>query len=176
MAVISPFCSDEALQVLTKRSNNADALISRPESLAALKKETLELFRQCLHLDDAAEIEDGEETETTEQPLATGLHAKLYLFETRYHVDHTHVIMGSANATNAALNASKNIEILVGLVGRKSKVGGIEELLGADGLGEYLVDFDTNKEAQIDALRQEAEKSVERARSRIAEIDFSIEC
>lgn len=176
MAVISPFCSDEALRALTKKTKAADALISRPESLAALKKETLELFTQCLHLDDAAETEDGEEEEATEQPLATGLHAKVYLFETRYYSDYTHVIMGSANATNAALNASKNVEILVGLVGRKSRVGGIDELLGADGLGEYLVEFDTSKEAEIDALRQAAEESVERARSRIAETALSIEC
>ncbi len=176
MAVISPFCSDEALRALTKKTKAADALISRPESLSALKKETLELFTQCLHLDDAAETEDGEEEEATEQPLATGLHAKVYLFETRYYSDYTHVIMGSANATNTALSASKNIEILVGLVGRKSKVGGIDELLGADGLGEYLVDFDTSKEAEIDAFRQAAEESVERARSRIAEAALSIEC
>lgn len=176
MAVISPFCSDEALRSLVKKTKAADALISRPESLSALKKETLELFTQCLHLDDAAETEDGEEEEATEQPLATGLHAKVYLFETRYYSDYTHVVMGSANATNAALKASKNIEILVGLVGRKSKVGGIDELLGADGLGEYLVDFDTTKDAEIDAVRREAEESVEMARSRISEVALSIEC
>lgn len=174
MAVISPFCSDEALRALTEKTKAADALISRPETLSALKKETLELFTQCLHLDDAAETEDGEEA--TEQPPATGLHAKVYLFETRYYSDYTHVVMGSANATNAALNASKNIEILVGLVGRKSKVGGIDELLGADGLGEYLVGFDTTKEAENDAFRQLAEESVERARSRISEAALSIEC
>ncbi|HBH27481.1 MAG: phospholipase D family protein [Desulfofustis sp. PB-SRB1] len=176
MAVISPFCSDEALRALTSKTKAADALISRPESLTALKKDTLELFTQCLHLDDAAETEDGEEDDAIEQPLATGLHAKVYLFETRYYSDYTHVIMGSVNATNAALNASKNVEILVGLVGRKSRVGGIDELLGADGLGEYLVDFGTSKEAEIDALRQAAEESVERARSRIAEVALSIEC
>lgn len=176
MAVISPFCSDEALRALTKKTKAADALISRPESLSALKEETLELFTQCLHLDDAAETDDGEEEEATEQPLATGLHAKVYLFETRYYSDYTHVIMGSANATSAALSASKNIEILVGLVGRKSKVGGIDDLLGADGLGEYLVDFDTSKEVEIDARRQAAEECVERARSRIAEAALSIEC
>jgi len=176
MAVISPFCSDEALRALTRKTKAADALISRPESLSALKKDTLELFTQCLHLDDAAETEDGEEDDAIEQPLATGLHAKVYLFETRYYSDYTHVIMGSANATNAALNASKNVEILVGLVGRKSRVGGIDELLGADGLGEYLVDFDTSKEAEIDALRQAAEESVERARSRISDLALSIDC
>ncbi len=167
------FWDDEALRVLAKNTKVADALISRPESLSALKKETLGFFTQCLHLDDAAETEDGEEDDATEQPLATGLHAKVYLLETRYH---THVIMGSANATNAALNASKNIEILVGLVGRKSKVGGIDELLGTDGLGEYLVDFDTTTEIETDAIRQEAEESVEQARSLISEATLSIEC
>jgi hypothetical protein len=176
MAVISPFCSDKALQTLAKKTKAADALISRPESLSALKKDTLKLFTQCLHLDDAAETEDGGEEEVTEHPLATGLHAKVYLFETRKYSDYTHVVMGSANATNAALNALKNIEILVELVGRKSKIGGIDELLGADGLGEYLVDFGTTKDAEIDALRRAAEESVEKARSRISEAALSIEC
>ncbi|NDY55830.1 hypothetical protein G3N56_03620 [Desulfovibrio sulfodismutans] len=176
MVVISPFCSDKALEELTKYTKAADALISRPESLSALKKETLELFTQCLHLDDAAETEDGEEEEATEQPLATGLHAKVYLFETRYYSDYTHLVMGSANATNPALKASKNIEILVGLVGRKSKVGGIDELLGADGLGEYLINFDMAKAIEIDAVRLEAEKILEMARSCISEVALSIEC
>lgn len=121
MAVISPFCSDEALRALAKKTKAPDALISRPESLSALKKETLELFVQCLHLDDAAATEDGEEDDAAEQPFATGLHAKFYLFETRHYVDYTNVVMGSANATNAALNASKNVEILVGLIGKKSR-------------------------------------------------------
>ncbi len=176
MAVISPFCSDQVLRTLAKQSKAADALISRPESLSALKKETLALFTHCLHLDEAAETEDGEEDDTAEHPLATGLHAKVYLFETRYYSDYTHVIMGSANATNAALNAARNIEILVGLVGKKSKVGGIDELLGADGLGEYLVEFDTARETVIDAERKDAEDCVERARSRLSEVELSIEC
>ena len=176
MAVISPFCSDGALQALAKTTRAADALISRPESLSALQKDTLDLFTQCLHLDEAGETENGEEDDATWQPLATGLHAKIYLFETRHHSDYTHVIMGSANATNAALNAAKNIEILVGLVGKKRKVGGIDELLGADGLGEYLVDFDTTREAETDALRQQAEAAVERARSRLSAVVLSIKC
>lgn len=176
MAVISPFCSDEVLRTLAKTTEVADALISRPESLSALNQDTLALFSQCLHLDEAAETEDGEEDKPAEQPLATGLHAKVYLFETRYYSDYTHVIMGSANATNAALSAAKNIEILVELVGRKNKVGGIDELLGADGLGEYLVDFDTTQEAEVDALRQEAEGAVEAARTRLSQIAFSIRC
>jgi len=175
MAVISPFCSDEALQALVK-NKSADALISRPESLAALKKDTLSLFSQCLHLDEAAETEDGEEDNPTEQPLSIGLHAKVYLFETRYYSDYTHIIVGSANATNAALQASINIEILVGLIGKKNKVGGIDELLGTDGLGEYLIPFDTTKDVAIDTERQEAEANIENARLQMAEADLSLIC
>lgn len=173
MAVISPFCSDEALRALTKKTKAADALISRPESLSALKKDTLELFTQCLHLDDAAETEDGEEDDAIEQPFATGLHAKVYVFEKGWDCE---IVMGSANATNAALKVEKNIEVLVSLKGKKSKVGGIDELLGADGLGEYLVDFDTTKESEPDADRRAAEDSIERARSLISEVALSIEC
>ena len=173
MVVISPFCSDQALRTLTKSTRVVDALISRPESLSALKKETLDLFAQCLHLDDAAETEDGEEDDITGQPLATGLHAKVYLFEKGWDCE---IVMGSANATDAALTARNNIEILVSLKGKRSKVGGIDELLGADGLGEYLVDFDRTREMEVDALRQAAEKSVETARSRISAAALSIEC
>ena len=176
MAIISPFCSDHILQTLATQSKAVDALISRPETLSALKQETLAFFTQCLHLHAAAETEDGEEDDTAEHSLATGLHAKVYLLETRYYSDCTHVIMGSANATNAALSAKRNIEILVGLVGKKAKVGGIDELLGSDGLGEYLIKFDTTKETETDAVRKDAENCVEEARSRLSEAELSIAC
>ncbi len=176
MVIISPFCSDVALRALANKTKISDALISHPESLSALKKNTLELFTQCLHLDEATETKNGEKDDATEQPLVTGLHAKVYLFEARYYSDYTHVVMGSANVINAALNASKNIEILVELAGRKNKVDGIDEILGPDGLEEYLVNFVMNKEAEIDALRQEAEDSVKMARSRISETALSIGC
>ncbi|MCY4655993.1 MAG: phospholipase D family protein [Gammaproteobacteria bacterium] len=176
IAVISPFCSDRVLRTLVMQSKSADALISRPETLSGLNPETLALFTQCLQLDEAAETEDGEEEDTTEHPLATGLHAKVYLFETRYYSDYTHVILGSANATNAAINAAKNIEIMVGLVGKKRKVGGIDELLGTDGLGEYLVDFDASKEPDSDSARREAEDCLERARILLSEVALAVEC
>lgn len=176
MVIITPFCSDEALQSLVKKTKSANALISRPESLTGLKNETLNLFSQCLHLDEAAETEDGEEENPSDRPLSTGLHAKVYLFETRYYSEYTHIVMGSANATNAALKASKNIEILVGLIGKKSMVGGIDALLGEDGLGEYLIAFDSTKEATIDREKQEAEAYIESARLLLADTELSVRC
>jgi hypothetical protein len=176
MVVISPFCSDEALTELASKADVADALISRSESMSRLRPKTLQLFTRCLGLDDAAETEDGEEENAAQHPLATGLHAKVYLFETRGNGNQTHMVMGSANATNAALMASRNIEILVELVGRRSKVGGIDELLSGDGLGEYLVQFDPGRETETDAVRQEAEKAVETARSLLSRTVLSINC
>lgn len=176
MVVISPFCSEEALEILVKDVKSPEALISTPESLAAIKGDTRSLFSQCLHLHEAAETEDGEEKNSLEQPLATGLHAKAYLFETRYYSDYTHIIMGSANATNAALKTSKNVEILVGLKGKKSNVGGIDELLGEDGLGEYLVSFDPDDNIALDTERREAEACIEKARLLLSEANLSLIC
>ncbi len=178
VAVISPFCSDDALQMLVKQTEAIDdVLVSRPEALSALREETLTLFSKCCHLDEAAETEDGEEHDATNQPFAVGLHAKAYLFESKYYSNYTHLVMGSANATNPALKTSKNIEILVGLVGKKNKIGGIDELISTDGLGEYLVDFDRiNNQVTIDETRQGAEKFIEEARSCLANIHLLIWC
>jgi hypothetical protein len=175
--VISPFCSDKALRELTKTSKIVDALISRQVTLSALRKDTLNLFANNFYLDEAAETDDGEDVEAGSDYLDTnGLHAKVYLYETKHYTDYTHVVMGSANATNSAFGPSKNIEILVELVGKRSIVMGIDFLLGPEGLGPYLVNFDTVKETQIDASRQEAEKYLKEAHSLITGTPLSIKC
>lgn len=175
LAIISPFCSDAAIQSILATTQPAEAfLVSRPESLSGLKTKTLALFSKCLHLDEAAENGDGEDS--LSQIQATGLHAKAYLYETRHYSDYTHIVMGSANATDAALKASKNIEILVELIGRKSKVGGIDEILGPDGLGEYLVSFDPGEGEITDEKKLQAEKLIEKARTRLIEAVFSVNC
>ncbi|EPH6763799.1 hypothetical protein ACS0ON_003378 [Cronobacter dublinensis] len=178
MAVISPFCSDDALQDLANTTRCASALISCPEALAALKPETLGLFAQTLHLDDAAETDDGEErlSETAAARLASGLHAKAYLFETQYYSRFTHLVVGSANATNAALNAAKNIEFLVELKGRLRDVGGIDQLLGEEGLGEYLVDFQPEELPPADAEGLAASEALECARACLAALPLSLAC
>lgn len=176
MVVISPFCSDEVLRTLAEKTASAEALISTPKLMADLKKDTLNRFSQCWHLDEAAETEEGEDNEETEGVLSVGLHAKAYLFETDR--GRTHLVTGSANATNAALRHSKNIEILVGLEGKTDKVGGIEELFHKDGLGKYLVPFDTDGQGStdIDPRMQAAEECIEKARLKLAEAQLSLKC
>ena len=178
LAVVSPFCKRRALEHLTKglpKNKPADALISRPDTLAALNEKTLERFSSCRHLAERAETGDGGDDEA-EQPRATGLHAKIYIFELPR--GRIHVVLGSANATDAALEAKKNIEILVELVGpkRNPKVGGLDDFLGEDGLGKYLVDFDKTLKPEVDAAKQEAEKHIEAARASISAAGLEIKC
>ena len=178
MAIISPFCSDEVLQTLAEKTKHAVALISTPELMHGLQEDTVGCFSRCWYLNKAAETEEGEDkdNEETEGVFSAGLHAKAYLFET----DHgrTHLVTGSANATNAALLNSKNIEILVGLEGKTDKVGGIKGLLHEDGLGKYLVPFDAGDQGNtdIDPQMQKAEKCIDNARRKLAEAQLSLKC
>ncbi|EKM5065993.1 phospholipase D family protein [Cronobacter turicensis] len=178
MAVISPFCSDEALKTLVQTTQRAEVLISRPETLAALKPKTLEAFVRTRHLDEAAETDDGEEADAgnTAVSLVTGLHAKVYIFETQYYSIYTHLVMGSANATNAALRAAKNIELLVELKGRQRDIGGIDQLLSEDGMGEYLVDFHPGEMPPVDSCAIAAGEALESARACLAALPLALVC
>src|SRR5262249_42032504 len=80
--------------------------------------------------------EDGEAQEAV--PMARGLHAKLYVAEDGWNA---HIWTGSANATTAALE--RNVEFLVQLTGKKSRVG-IDRVLGYEdknGLHTLLTPF-----------------------------------
>lgn len=175
-AIISPFCSDLALRTLADEPIENTVLISRPETLSSLSPETISCFQEHLYcLDEAAEREDGDDIEAAHQPLAVGLHAKAYIFERRYYTDWTHVVMGSANATNAALTTSRNVEVLVELIGRRKNVGGIDDLLGQEGLGPYLQPAEIS-EQEIDSERNAAEADLDSARRSIIHAGLSIEC
>ncbi|EHC9890529.1 hypothetical protein JY047_002465 [Salmonella enterica subsp. enterica serovar Barranquilla] len=168
--VISPFCTDEALCHIVEHCQQADALISRPDTLLALSKETLNLFTHQLHLDDAAEGQMHDES-SPDEIIASGLHAKAYLFENgRY----SELVLGSANATSAALLGKTNCEILVSLKGKKKHTGTIDDLIGSDGMGSYLQDFDPGQLFEPDALRIEAECHLEQARTLLAEAALSL--
>lgn len=172
MAVISPFCSDNALDHLTSTTRNAEAIISRPETLAGLDAETRSWFSQVKCLDEAAETEDGEDQDENAVRDTYGLHAKAYIFERSWY---THIAVGSANATNAALLGPKNVEILVELAGKKSRIGGIDSLLNEDGFGEILMDFPEPEESEdIDEEKAAAEKALEDARLALAKAKLKI--
>jgi hypothetical protein len=200
MAIVSPFCTNRALKELTKNTEIADAIISLPNTLSTLKKEVLGLFEKSYYLNEAAETEDGEES--VELPggevegeaegaaegeenadwnnhgigYGAGLHAKAYLFECGGKPKETHLVMGSANATDAAFLEGKNIEILAELIGKTSKVGGIWDFLGPDEAGPYLLEFEDTEPPEEDKEEAAEKEALEKARDLLSEADLSVHC
>ncbi|WP_139559806.1 phospholipase D family protein [Methylotetracoccus oryzae] len=171
IAVISPFLTPEALAQLRQGKKRSVALVSRPETLAALPADARGAFERCLVLDDAAETEDGEEPET---PHAIGLHAKAIVLRRGWY---THLFLGSANATSAAMVQGLNVEIMAELSGRRSQVGHIDDLLSTDGFGGLLADFSPQTPpTPEDAARADAELALETCQRTLASASLSVHC
>ncbi|HYW08688.1 MAG TPA: phospholipase D family protein [Longimicrobium sp.] len=171
LAVVSPFCSDGALEMLAGVAGEPAALLSRPEDLAERKPSTLARFGSVLVLAEAAETEDGEDPATAGRLL--GLHAKVYLAERG---PDTHLYVGSANASDAALRLDRNVELMVELSGARSTVGGIDDFLGPDGIGSFVQPVSPGETAAPDPRRALAERVLERARDAIASTALDARC
>ena len=171
MAVISPFVTADALAVLRKTTESLRAVISRSEELDALPPEARALAKQWATLNDAAETEGDDVAEARD---TIGLHAKVLILRCGWE---TKLFMGSANATSAALLAGINIEVMAELVGKRSRVKGIDDLLGPEGLGPVLVAY-TPPEAPIEQDEDEvaAETALENGRSALANAGLSLRC
>ena len=171
MAVISPFITDEALSWLSDQTEELVAVVSRPDELNQIRAETLQLADKWFTLDEAAETEDGEEPDKQD---TVGLHAKVYVAEKGWW---TRLYLGSANATSAALLKCNNSEILVELIGRTSRVGGIDTLLGENGLGPILAEYTQPDElAPVDDEEASARKALEKARDLLANAKLKLTC
>ena len=171
MAVISPFLTENAVSWLSEMTDELTAVISRPDELSQLPLETLNVADRWYTLDEAAETEDGEETE---QRDTVGLHAKAYVLEKGWR---THLYMGSANTTGPALLQRSNTEILVELVGRTSRVGGVESLLGENGLGPILSEYVRPDEIpHPDDDELSARKALETAQKELAGAGLKVLC
>jgi hypothetical protein len=168
LAVISPFLSAEAIEALAESTAQPHVLVSRPEQAALVNPKSLNRFGRVMVLAEQAELEDGEEAPiapTREFP-SHGLHAKAYIAD----VGHTtHVYVGSANATWPALIGGRNVELVAELVGQRSRVGGVEKLLGPDAFGAVLADYIPPTESErTDPAIVQAQEALERARRVVA--------
>lgn len=172
LAVISPFISEEGLRALSDSTNEAVALISRPEELDKLSGPTRELFQQNLVLREALESESGEDTPAGTSVLR-GLHAKVYIANNGWD---TSIFLGSANATKAAIVDCINVELLAGLTGKKSKVKGIDELLSSQGLGNALELYSPRDQPVEDAEVVAARERLEEARRLLSKSALRISC
>jgi len=172
LVVISPFVRPKALEMLAATSEIPVAVVSRSESLAELGGG--DPFRDAYVLHDAAETEDGEDHEGG--GLEIGLHAKAFMFQVG---QRTHLAVGSANATDAALIARNNVEIIAELAGPTYKVGSVLKFLDPDadnGLGQYLVPWEADDDVEIDSTAKENEKRLEDARDALLEAKLTLNC
>jgi hypothetical protein len=119
-----------------------------------------------LVLEDAAATDDGEDTSVSG---LIGLHAKAYIAKDGWN---TRLYLGSANASAAGLGRGKegptNVEILVELEGKTSRVGGVDEFLGEDGMSALLRPWERAALAEPDPDETAAQCSVDAARRAVA--------
>lgn len=166
MLVVSPFLAPDFLKQVTEQGAN-HVLMSRLDSLSALRGKELNGFKTIYALNPMAEIEEPD-TEVAEsiffETALSGLHAKLYVADVGWDA---HVWTGSANATNAAFN--QNVEFLVELVGKRS-VCGVEQFLENSAEHSKFADLwqeftPTAKALQPDPLQKQLEERLRLAQT-----------
>lgn len=173
MGVISPFCDDATLAKLATLSRARPVLVSRSDELAACAPGTLALYERVSVLDEMAEGEDGEEGEPGD---LRGLHAKAFIQESGWN---TMITVGSGNATQAAFanrRVVNNVEVFATLTGKTSKVGGVEDIIGAQGFGRLLRPFEVNEAAAQSAEAKAAERRLEKVRQIICKAELILRC
>lgn len=169
LAVISPFLSATALDALLETTTEPLALVSRPEELTTIHPALLQRFRRVMVLAERAERQDGEDTEDVEarepERPSFGLHAKALAIQRGWY---THLYVGSANASHPALIAGTNVELMAELITKRSR-SAVADLLGGDGFGNVLVDYEPPDQPEApDAAAEEARETMDRVRRELA--------
>ncbi|MET3808556.1 hypothetical protein ABIB25_005585 [Nakamurella sp. UYEF19] len=166
--VVSPFLTDNGLAIVAPTTRDL-TLVSRVESLEGLTEESLKRASRRTIFDPNADlnVDDPEDENEGRTGLLSGLHAKIYAVE---RANQAHLFIGSANATEFAFGG--NVEILVEFVGRW-KTFGVDALLGAEGLGHLLQDYDPPGGRAPDA-NDEAQRRLDEIVRGIASLDWQI--
>ncbi|QYD69023.1 phospholipase D family protein [Paraburkholderia edwinii] len=165
LGVVSPFVTQDTLSELAASAKEPLFLVSRSEELDKLS--SLEDFSNVHVLSDQAVVGDLEDDDSQRQ---RGLHAKVYIGRRTWY---THLFVGSANATAAALKG-RNVEFMVELIGRTSKVGTPADWVGNEGLGPLLVPY--SRSDLEDPERLADERELEKLRDALARADLSLHC
>lgn len=129
--VISPFLNEAGLA--TVWPDGECTIVSRPEAFAALGTGYVGTLRDewgadLYELDDAAAIPGEDDADAGVRWSLRGLHAKVVIFERE---GLAHVLIGSANATDAAW--SGNTEFMVEVIGPRKMFGVKAALSESDG-------------------------------------------
>lgn len=167
--IISPFLSDRAIQSVIGTTASGLALVSRSEELALLSDETLSKFQRVDVLNDDADPGSEEEVTST---ACRGLHAKAIVQRRGWW---THVLVGSANCTNAALLTGRNVEVVAELIGRNSRVGSPADWVSDKGMGPLLLPFSATDTTEIQ--KQKAiEDALENCRQLLIQAGLALDC
>lgn len=127
LLVVSPFLSASFLRDLVRGREEGCTLVSRPDQLASMPADLLEVFGSTFTLASRT-IDPEEDREVQELTNLAGLHAKLFIADEGWN---SRLLVGSANATSAAFE--RNVEFSVELYGKRKDFG-IDAVLGeADG-------------------------------------------
>lgn len=167
LGVVSPFVASGALQQLSALTAKPLFLISRPEELDKLPLPVTGMFERTWVLDERAESADQEDDVPG---WLRGLHAKVYVGKRGWD---THVFLGSANATDAALTAGRNVEFMVELVGKASKVGKPGSWEGNEGLLHLLIPY---QPSPPDPTTLQEEHQLEELRALLSSTGLRLEC
>lgn len=167
--IISPFLSDGAIQSVLGKTGTAVALVSRSEELELLSDETRLMFQRIDVLNDDAN--SGSEEEITSS-ACRGLHAKVIVQRRGWW---TNVFVGSANCTNAAMIAGKNVEVVAELIGRYSKVGGPADWVSEKGMGPLLLPFSPTDATEI-LKQKKIEDDLEKCRQSLIRAGLTLDC
>jgi hypothetical protein len=179
LLVVSPFLSPGLLSRL-HAPGGRDSLVSRGETLDALKESDLAQFEETFVLSQAASgadeavaeqasPEDEELAERPEFPLK-GLHAKLFVSDFHHRAK---LWTGSANATNAAFGG--NVEFLIELQGPRHSCGVDAVLQGQSGgvkLLDLLERYEPSGAPPTETEQQRLEHRLDEARREIAVLGF----
>ncbi len=169
LGVVSPFVERDALTRLAEASRKPLFVVSRQESLQKIA--ALPDGFNYKTLDAQAGVDDEADDDPDRD---RGLHAKIFVAKRGWN---THLFVGSANATNAALVAGINTEFMAELVGsaNASKKAGLPEaLIMEDGLGPLLRDFERTETAATE--EDAAEQLLERTRDALAASRLRLDC
>jgi len=178
---VSPFLSENIIKELFQNTSENNLLISKGETLDQIDPYVLKNINKNTDiniLDEVAERpEEIDDSLDGELEIGyndfSGLHAKLYIMEKGSNVK---LLTGSANATISGLKG-KNIEFMIGLTGKKDKIGIDTFLEGANKKASFIkllkaYNITTDKEEEYELSR--LEKRLNEARKEIVLSDFQV--
>jgi len=171
--VISPFIDATTARELAE-GRRGSVLVSRAEELDRIPKQALKDWDRIYVLSSQAdgEHEPGHPSDGADTDKPQGLHAKLFVCEDGWDCS---LFVGSANATGAAFG--KNVEFLVELIGKKSRLGVDQILVPPDGQASMLSllqEYQSPEEPVDDRIERKLDDLLEAARSAMVQAGWEL--